>query len=120
MAKQLVWIGDDNTFSLTATDVNDDGVETPHPFTGIYSMLLTLVGSGIAEFEYTSLIAGQVVDMSLGSGKMRLKLGTIAGLTPGEYPLRLRYKTSAGDGNPTQIVHEDEARKKVIVKVVQP
>lgn len=118
--KKTAFIGDDNTFVLTFSSVDAAGAETLMDFSGVYSMLLTLVGSGVAEFEYTSLIAGQVVDTSLGGGKVRLKLGGIVGLAAGEYPLRLRYKTSAGDTAPTQIVHEGDASMKVTVKVVTP
>lgn len=118
--KKTAFIGDDNVFVLTFSSVDDAGVETLMDFAGIYSVLLTLVGSTIAETEYTSLIAGQVVDTSLGSGRIRLKLGAIAGLPAGEYPLRLRYKTSAGDTAPTQITHEGDSAMKVTIKVVSP
>ncbi len=118
--KKTAFIGDDNRFVLTFSSVDADGAETLMDFAGVYSMLLTLVGSGIAEAEYTTLTDGQVVDTSLGSGKVRLMLGGIVGLTAGEWPLRLRYKTSAGDTAPTQIVHEADANMKVTVKVVSP
>jgi hypothetical protein len=118
--KKTVFIGDDNTFVLTFSDVDAAGVETLHDFTGTYSMLLTLVGSGIAETEYASLVAGQVIDISLGSGRVRFKLGGITGLAAGEYPMRVRYKTSSGDTAPTQIVHEADSSMKVTIKVAAP
>ncbi len=61
-----------------------------------------------------------MVDTSLGSGQVRLKLGGISGLTAGEYQLRLRYKTSSGDTAPTQIAHEGDSAMKVTIKVVAP
>ena len=118
--KKTVFIGDDNTFILTFSSVDAAGTETVMDLSGIHSVLLTLVGSTIAEAEYTSLIAGQVVDTSLGSGRIRLKLGGIVGLAAGAYPLRLRYKTSAGDTAPTQIAHEADSNMKVTVTVVAP
>lgn len=118
--KKTAFIGADNRFVLTFSDVAADGSEAVHSLAGIYSMLLTLEGSGIAEEEYTSLGDGSVVDTSLGSGQVRLKLGGIAGLTAGTYSLRLRYKTSAGDTAPTQIAHEGDNAMKVTIKVVAP
>lgn len=118
--KKPVWIGDDNTFVLTFTDVDAAGVETAHDFAGTYSILLTLAGSGIAEQEYTALTAGNVLDTSLGSGQLRLKLGGIGGLAAGEYALRLRKKTSVGDTAPTQLAHESDNAMKVTIKVVSP
>lgn len=119
--KRTVWIGDDNQFVLAFTSTDSDGVETAMDFATIYSMLLTLSGTGgVAETEYTTLSAGQVVDTSLGAGKVRLKLGGIVGLAVGEYQLRLRFKTSVGDTAPTQIVHESDNAMKVTIKVVVP
>lgn len=118
--KKTVWIGADNTFVLTFADVDAAGVETLRDFAGTYSILLTLAGSAIAEQEYTTLTAGNVLDISESSGQLRCKLGGIAGLVAGEYQLRLRTKTSAGDTAPTQIAHESDNAMKVTVKVVVP
>lgn len=119
--KRTVFIGDDNRFTLVFSDVDVDGVEAPKDLSGAYSYLLTLAGSGIAEAEYTSLGAGQVVDNTGGvTGEVSLMLGGIVGLVAGEYPLRLRYKTSAGDTAPTQLTHEGDSGMKVTVKVVAP
>lgn len=118
--KKTVWIGDDNTFVLTFTDVDAAGVETLRDFAGTYSILLTLAGSGIAEQEYTTLTAGNVIDKSMGAGQLRLRLGGIGGLAAGEYALRLREKTSVGDTAPTQLAHEADNSMKVTVRVVLP
>lgn len=118
--KKTVWIGDDNKFVLGISSIDIAGVEAPVDLSSIYSMLLLLQGSALPETEYTSLGVGQVVDTSLGAGQIRLMLGQIAGLTAGEYQLRLRYKTSAGDAAPTQIVHESDAPMKVTIKAVLP
>lgn len=120
--KQTVWIGDDNTFILQVMSIAIDGTESFVNFSGVYSVLLTLFNavSGVSETEYINLTVGQVVDVSLGSGQIRLMLGQIPTLVVGEYQLRLRYKTSAGDTAPTQIVHESDAAMKVTVKVVSP
>ncbi len=104
--RKTVYIGRDNQITLNITSVDEDGVATGIDFSTTYSMLLELVGSGIAEYEYTTLTAGNIVDVSQGSGDVVLRLGTIASLAAGSYKLRLASKASAGDTAPTQLIHE--------------
>lgn len=103
---KTVYIGRDNPFTLTfSSTVN--GVTTPLDFAAIYSMKMELFGSGIAEAEYTlaQLVDGNPVDVALGAGVVRFRLGLIGGLTAGTFELRLAFKTSIND-TPTQLSHE--------------
>lgn len=104
--RETVYIGRDNEIRLLLSSVDSAEASTPINFSATYSMLLEMVGSGIAEQEYTTLTAGSVVDVSEGSGVVVLRLGPIAGLVPGNYKLRLASKTGAGDTAPTQLIHE--------------
>ncbi len=115
--RKQVYIDRDNTFDLEFTSVNVSGTESLVSFSGIYSVLVELVG-GPAETEVTTLTAGNIADTSPGSGVIRLALGKIPGLTAGTYKLRLAYKTSVGDTNPTQLVHE-RGQNQVVVQVFE-
>ena len=104
--RKTVYLGRDNVIALECTSVDQDDASTAIDFSAIYSMLVELVGSGIAEAEYTTLTAGNTVDTSAGSGIVKLRLGSISSLAAGSYKLRLAYKTTVGDTAPTQLVHE--------------
>lgn len=107
---KVVYIGRDNPIDLEFSVVSVADVATLRDFTGAYSVLLTFVGVGatvtVDEIEYTALTAGEVADISLGSGILRLRLGLIPTLIAGTYRLRAAYKTLVGDTGPTQLVHE--------------
>jgi hypothetical protein len=111
--RKTAYVGRDNTFDLEFSSVSVAGVESLVSFTGIYSILVELVG-GPAETEVTTLTAGNIADTSPGSGIVRLALGLIPGLTAGTYMLRLAYKTLVGDASPTQLVHERGANPVVV------
>ena len=108
-----VYVGRDNTFVLTFTDAAGAAVD----LSGIYALRFLLVGSGIAEDDYTTLSAGSTLDTSLGSGQVKFKLGNLAGLVAGVFTMRLAYLSSVGDTYPTQLAHED-APDLVRVRVV--
>ena len=111
--RKVAYVGRDNTFDLEFSSVDVDGAETLVSFSGIYSVLVELV-NGPAETEVTTLTAGNIADTSPGSGIIRLALGKIPGLTAGTYMLRLAYKTTVGDTEPTQLVHERGASPVVV------
>lgn len=104
--RKVAYVGRDNTFDLEFSSTDVDGAETLVSFSGIYSVLVELVG-GPAETEVTTLTAGNIADTSPGSGVVRLALGLIPAVVAGTYMLRLAYKTTIGDTAPTQLVHEN-------------
>lgn len=118
--RKVVYVGRDNTFDLEFSSVNVDGVESLVSFAGIYSVLIKLVGTGApAEQEITTLTAGNIADTSPGSGILRLSPGRLTGLVAGTYFLRLAYKTTVGDTNPTQLTHESGPNV-VVIQAVSP
>lgn len=107
---KVVYVGRDNPIDLEFSVVSVADVATLRNFTGAYSVTLSFVGVGatatIAAVEYTALTAGNVADISLGSGVLRLRLGLIPALIAGTYRLRAAYKTDVSDTGLTQLVHE--------------
>ena len=112
--RATVYIGRDNAFVLTFRDA----AGVPIDFSGIYALRFLLVGSGIAEADYTTLTAGSTLDTSLGTGQIKFKLGDLVGLGAGVFTMRLAYLTSSGDTYPTQLAHE-EAPDVIRVRVAE-
>lgn len=106
LIRKQVYLGRDNTFAVTFTQVNEAGVESAVDFGAVHALRMLLVGSGVAEADYTTLTAGSTLDASLGGGALMFKLGGLVGLLPGVYPLRLASLTAPGDTHPTQLAHE--------------
>lgn len=117
LISRTVYLGRDNVFRLRFSSVDAAGVSTSMNFSGIYSMLFELVGSGIEEAEYTTLTSGSVIDTSPGSGEVAFRLGSITDLCAGTFKMRLAYKTASGDTEPTQLAHE-YGPDTVVVRVV--
>lgn len=105
LIRKTVYINRANTFVLTFSDIDADGVATPIDLSSVYSFRLLLVGSAVTEQDFLPS-PGDVTDITAGSsGDVRFKLGELTLLNVGTWEMQLAYFPTVLDTVPIQLIH---------------